>query len=353
MLAATSVLALANMPEGPRDYSTYTYTDYVAEFGKAERNMEREELFTTQLKNIQTHNEEFAAGLHTWWLAVNDFTDWSSEEFKQILGRRPHNLPGTMTTMEMQTEDALPAAVDWREHSPSVVTPVKNQGGCGSCWAFASTEVVESAYAIASGKLLDLAPQTFVSCMKNPNGCGGTGGCGGAIAELAFNYTKDYGMALSKDFPYTASDSACLQYTPAVKVGGYVRLPSNNALALQNAIATVGPVAVSVSASWGGYGGGIFAGCTGDQDIDHAVVAVGYSSDYWLIRNSWGQWWGEGGYIRLTRATDNTMYTDSSPADGYACRPYPEKLTVAGQCGVLSDSAYPTGVYAPQASLVV
>merc|ERR1719230_2001748 len=96
-----------------------------------------------------------------------------------------------------------------------------NQGGCGSCWAFSATETVESAYAIASGKLLQLAPQTYVNCVKNPDGCGGTGGCEGATMELAFNLTAQQGIALESDLPYKGRDAACTSYTAAVKCTSY------------------------------------------------------------------------------------------------------------------------------------
>merc|ERR1712187_1037583 len=95
-------------------------------------------------------------------------------------------------------------------------------------------------------------------------------------------------------------------------------------------------------------GGGVYSGCSGSgmhgMAIDHAVLAVGYDTDYWLIRNSWGSSWGEGGYIRLTRNADKTTYTNNRPQDGFACKPYPATQQVAGESGVLSDSAYPTGV---------
>jgi len=287
-------------------------------------------------------------------MEANKFADWTKEELEAILGSRGQRMPGMLSSIQPLPKHQLPAAVDWRESG--VVSAVKDQGGCGSCWAFAATETMESAYAVASGNLIELAPQTLVSCMANPDDCGGSGGCQGAIAELAFNYTAEKGMAAADDFPYTASNSECIDYTPAVKVDGYVTLPANDADALATALATVGPVAVSVAASqFSLYGGGIFNGCTGStgSEINHAVQAVGYSADYWLIRNSWGSRWGEGGYIRLSRAQDNTLVTDEAPADGYACVPYPSSIQVAGQCGVLSDSCYPTGATAASSQTVV
>merc|ERR1711948_158928 len=126
-------------------------------------------------------------------------------------------------------EGGNPDSVDWREKG--AVTNVKNQGGCGSCWAFSATETVESAYQIASGKLLTLAPQTYVNCVKNPNSCGGTGGCEGATMELAFNLTMQTGIALESDLPYRARDQDCAAYKAAVKVSGYVKNPVNDAKA--------------------------------------------------------------------------------------------------------------------------
>merc|ERR1712232_283943 len=124
----------------------------------------------------------------------------------------------------------------------------KNQGGCGSCWAFSATETVESAYAIASGKLLELAPQTYVNCVKNPNKCGGTGGCEGATMELAFNLTAQTGIALESSLPYAGRDETCSTYKAAVKVSGYVKNPVNDAKALETAVATKGPQAITVAA---------------------------------------------------------------------------------------------------------
>lgn len=355
--AALGGIAVAAVEPGPRDYTGYTHGDFVAEFGKAYADEEisaRRALFDVSLAIIEAHNADFKAGKESWWMAATEFADWTPEEFKAILGSRGQKMPGMLSSLQPQPKHLLPTSVDWRDHG--VVSAVKNQGGCGSCWAFAATETVESAYAVSSGNLVELAPQTYVSCMANPDQCGGSGGCQGAIAELAFNYTVDKGIPLSEDFPYTASNSECIDYTPAVKVDGYVTLPPNNADALATALSTIGPVAVSVAASqFSLYGGGIFTGCTGSTgaEINHAVQAVGYADDYWLIRNSWGASWGEGGYIKLSRSTDNTVVTDDAPADGFNCVPYPSSIQVAGQCGVLSDSCYPTGAVAASSQAVV
>ena len=124
--------------------------------------------------------------------------------------RSTKHRPSDFPVLSLPRLEANPASLDWR--TKGAVSPVKNQGGCGSCWAFSATESVESHYQIASGKLLELAPQTYVNCVKNPNGCGGTGGCEGATMELAFNLTMTSGIALESDIPYKGTDQTCTAY---------------------------------------------------------------------------------------------------------------------------------------------
>lgn len=193
--------------------------------------------------------------------------------------------------------------------------------------------------------------------MANPDDCGGSGGCGGATQPLAFNYTEYTGLTLESDYPYRAQTLKCQErnIVPVVKNTGVVQLPSNDAAALLGAVATVGPVSISVDAgSWSSYGGGVYTDACG-WDVDHAVQLVGYGEDagnlYWLVRNSWGTGWGESGYIRLVRFSDGTSTgasepcgVDSTPQDGMACAGDTAPITYCGQCAVLSASSYPTGV---------
>jgi cathepsin L len=223
----------------------------------------------------------------------------------------------------------------------------------------ASTAVLESHISLASGLLFDLSPQQIAMCAPNPDACGGTGGCGGATAEIAFDYVA--GMSgILEEFQlgysaYNGQNSACAfdasGATPVATIDGYVKLAENNYTALMNAIAEVGPIAVSVDASsWHSYAGGVFNGCDQESpDINHAVVLVGYGEEnnekYWLVRNSWSPKWGEQGYIKILRsdADESNCGTDVTPQDGTACAGDNDPVKVCGTCGILYDSAYPTG----------
>merc|ERR1719277_1777630 len=133
--------------------------------------------------------------------------------------------------------DTPPESYDWRDARPNVVTAVKNQGSCGSCWAFASTAVMETVIALDTGVLFDLSPQQLTSCTPNPNECGGSGGCSGATAQLAFNYTIQAGITSQWTYPYMsglAGDSGTCQplvqnKAPVAGITGYVQLPQNDA----------------------------------------------------------------------------------------------------------------------------
>merc|ERR1711988_693635 len=336
MICCLSLLFLRasalSAPTGPaiRSYEGYSFNDYLNEFEKAYHPSElehRQSIFEANLQKISQHNAEFAAGEHQWFMAVNQFADATSEEFAAIRATIPHSASDLPIAQHVKTQKN-PDSMDWR--TKGAVTNVKNQGGCGSCWAFSATETVESHYIIASGNKLELAPQTYVNCVQNPKHCGGTGGCEGATMELAFNLTITDGIALESDLPYRATDEKCTSYKAAVKATGYVKNEVNSADALETALATKGPVSVTVAAgAWQLYGGGVFHGCSkglfgqGDNTLDHGVQAVGYTSEYWIVRNSWGPAWGEKGFIRISRASDNATFIDSNPADGVACKPYP------------------------------
>jgi len=246
----------------------------------------------------------------------------------------------------------LPVSVDWRDKG--VISAVKDQGNCGSCWTFATVEATESAYALATGKLHVLSEQQILDCTPNPNHCGGTGGCDGGTAELA--WAKIIAMGgLDSEWIYPYQSYFGNAYTcryghanPAVRVSSFVNLPVNEQDPILNYLAASGPLAISVDAStWSSYESGVFNGCNQtNPDIDHAVQLVGYGTDstlgdFWLVRNSWSPAWGENGYIRLKRTTQIQCGTDLTPSDGDGCSDGPPTVKVCGTCGVLFDGVYP------------
>jgi len=344
--------------EGERDLVGYSYADYCNEFGKISNDVNRESIFNQNMAAILSHN---ANPDKTWFATVNEFTDWTNAEFRaHRTGHSPH--PQRNVVQLAGDLQDLPDAVDWREKD-GIVTDVKNQGSCGSCWAFSAVQTLESHYAIATGEAAPkLSPQQVVSCAPNPQHCGGTGGCQGSTQPLAFNYTKA-GISLDSNYPYKGTTGTCddSKISPVAQNDGYVQLPVNDYTALVTAVATKGPIAISVAAGglgWQLYGGGVYSDSGSFHpflcsfDMDHAVQLVGYGTDpqknlmYWLVRNSWGGGWGESGYIRVERHGEGNepCGTDSTPQDGDACEGDTDPRTYCGLCGILSSSSYPTGL---------
>jgi len=261
VLANTTWLDLQTNPR-------YGFADYVAEYRKSYSNAEytaREAIFNDALAKIRSHNADPSS---SWKMGLNHLTDATVVDMQKMKGNHRglrFASPPTLGATAPIDISSLPKSVDWRERG--VVSPVKNQGGCGSCWAFASTETVESAVAIATGKNPPvLSPQELVSCAPNPDDCGGTGGCQGSTEPLAFQYVQKVGMTTEAIYPYQGTTGTCDQSKvaqPAVSITNYTRLPTNNYGALMQAVATVGPIAISVDASWGGYESGVYAGTCG------------------------------------------------------------------------------------------
>lgn len=336
----------------------YTFSHFKSEFRRdyatKEEHETRRQIFEAKLKNIKEHNKKNT----TWKMGVNHFTDRTDDEFRAHLGLKKSLLHATKHKASprlhahkshVDVSHLEGTNVDWR--SKNIVSAVKDQGQCGSCWTFATAESVESAWAMATGKLVDLSEQQILDCTANPNDCGGSGGCGGGTAELALDQIiKTGGLATEWTYPYqsySGTNETCKTSTPFAKVQKYVVLKSNDYADVLNAIATVGPLAISVDASaWSQYESGIFDGCNYvNPDLDHAVQLVGFGTDpklgdYWLVRNSWSPNWGEEGYIRLRRNSNPPCGTDITPLDGDGCTGGPPQVKVCGECGILYDTLY-------------
>ena len=194
----------------------------------------------------------------------------------------------------------LPESVDWREEN--AVTPVKNQGHCGSCWTFSATGAMEGAYALYSGKLESFSEQQLIDCVKKDSGCNG-----GEMVD-AFEYVSENPVCTEEQDSYKEKDENCITCSSPVEFSGCEIIPENNQLALKEAVAILGPISVGIQADqpvFKNYDGGIIVDENCGTDIDHGVLIVGYGEErnikYWLVKNSWGENWGEEGYVRILR----------------------------------------------------
>jgi len=291
-------------------------------------------------------------------MGVNQFTDQTNEEFSRLFGlnkpllhleKQLDNNKRAFTLPEFKVS-GLPVSVDWRTRG--IISPVKDQGRCGSCWTFGTTANIESFWAMKTGQLIELSEQQILDCTPNPQQCGGTGGCGGGTAQLAMSKIVEMrGITSEWYYPYTSyfGQAETCHYdntttTPMATIAGYVRLPKNDQDSVLNAVASIGPQIVNVDASsWKFYETGVFDGCNQtNPDINHVVQLVGYGIDYWLIRNSWSPRWGELGYIKLKKDATAPCGTDLTPRDGDICTGGPDTVEVCGTCGVVYDVTFPT-----------
>jgi len=180
--------------------------------------------------------------------------------------------------------------VDWV--AAGKVSDVKNQASCGSCWAFSAVAAIESLYRF-SGQTNTFSEQQLVDC----SGSYGNMGCNGGWMDSAFEFVRDHGINTDQTYPYTARDGPCKYPSGSFKISTFIDVPGCDNLA--NAL-NQQPVSVAVDASnWSYYRSGIFNNCA--TGVNHGVLAVGYNDNYWNIKNSWGNAWGESGYIRLSR----------------------------------------------------
>lgn len=212
------------------------YLKFVARYG---RNYGTKEEFSFRLQTFTENKksiDQFNAENHTSTVDVNQFADWTAAEFKKLLGTK-NNINEVILAPTVLPEVGAPATVDWRKSG--AVTPVKNQGQCGSCWSFSTTGALEGFYQIATGKLVSLSEQQFVDCSKTSYGCNG------GFMTLALTYATQTPIQLESDYPYTAQDGQC-KYNKAkgvVQAKQMHQVPANNNAQLKAAVA-LGPVSI-------------------------------------------------------------------------------------------------------------
>ncbi|XP_028765055.1 vignain-like [Neltuma alba] len=245
-------------------------------------------------------------------LKLNRFADMTNHEFQNAYAASKVNhhrmfrgTPRGNGTFMYEKVDRVPPSVDWRKKG--AVTAVKDQGQCGSCWAFSAVAAVEGINQIKTKKLISLSEQELVDCDTEQNE-----GCNGGLMEYAYEFIKRIGgLTTESNYPYKAEDETCdvsKEKHPAVSIDGYENVPQNDEHSLLKAAANQ-PVSVAIDAGGSDfqfYSEGVFTGDCGKQ-LNHGVAIVGYGTTidgtkYWIVKNSWGSEWGEQGYIRMQRA---------------------------------------------------
>jgi C1A family cysteine protease len=299
-------------------YPSFTY--WAKFHGKVYQPTERDYrnyVFNTNLERIYLHNTFSNA---TWTMTLNKFADMTPREWRsKYLGLINTTLVNR--SYSPVKASALPASVDWTQSG--AVTPVKNQGQCGSCWAFSATGALEGAWFLKNGSLYNVSEQELIDCSTAQ----GNEGCNGGLMDDAFQYVVEKGLTTEVAYPYTATGpNTCESSKPkVVQATGFTDVVPNSETALMSAL-TQQPVSVAVEADQGSfqfYSSGVMTKPCGTQ-LDHGVLAVGYGTtggqDYYKVKNSWGSDWGMDGYILLGRGN---------------------AFGAEGQCGIQMAASFP------------
>jgi C1A family cysteine protease len=286
----------------------------------------RFQIFRTNLRNIIIHNLDHS---QNFTMGINQFTDLTPNEFKAqyVGGLKAEAEVGSYGCKTFSSgASGAPDSIDWR--TKGAVTSVKDQGQCGSCWTFSATGAIEGAWAIAKGQLIDLSEEQLVECATGMSY--GSHGCNGGIMEGAFKYVIEHGQCSLSSYPYTSGtgeSGSCKSCSSVAHMSSCSDVKPNDQISLKAALAKQ-PVAVAISADtrvFQSYTSGVITSSSCYTSLDHGVLAVGYGTEngieYYLVKNSWGESWGENGYVKIGRS---------------------DSTNDAGICGIAMDPSFPT-----------
>jgi len=304
-------------PTAMYDLYTYWKLRYNKLYSSEEEDQAKFQTFQNNYLFILNFN---ADPTQTSTVGLNEYADLTTAEFsalKSCLGSSAIKPSGQVVEL---SEVDVPTSVDWT--TKGAVTPIKDQGQCGSCWAFSTTGSLEGLNFVKSGTLTSFSEQQLVDC----SGSYGNQGCNGGLMDYAFEYVESSGITTESAYPYEGVDQTCQAFTSVFKNTGYSDVTPNTPAQLLAAIAQQ-PVSVAIEADQSVfqlYTGGVISSSSCGTNLDHGVLAVGYdttaSTPYYKVKNSWGSSWGESGYVRIKYS----------------------KTKNAGICGIQSLPSYPT-----------
>jgi len=317
-----SAMAMIHIPDETRMMFSTWAQQHGKSYATADEAQRRLTIWAEHLNIVERHNALAAQGQSTYTMGMTKWADMTNAEYRQMLGGyKPRSARAVnATTYTPKPVKDLPDTVDWRDKG--VVTGVKDQGQCGSCWSFSATGSMEGAHALSTGNLVALSEQNLIDCVQNGQYTCDTGG------EMQDGFAwviQNGGIESEDDYPYcTCSGNQCAfdQSKVAATFSNYQAVSQGDEGALQSATASQPGVSVAIDASQQSfqlYSGGVYnePACSSTQ-LDHGVLVIGYGnyqgSDYWLVKNSWGDSWGLQGYIMMSRNQNNQcgIATDAS-----------------------------------------